>query len=86
MRNGTDGTDSVDSGDNLSDNLFDVSSSVLEGIRVYDSIDPSLSKSYFSVCMNDENKYIHKQTAAWLLSKDKTALSTDRLKRVLTRQ
>ena len=44
MRNGT---DSVDSDEYLSDNLFDVSSSVCEGIRVFDSINPSLSKSYF---------------------------------------
>ena len=58
MRNGTDGTDSVDSDDYLSDNLFDVSSSVCEGIRVFDSINPSLSKSFFSVDINDEKKYI----------------------------
>ena len=80
----TDEANSMDSDDHLTDNLFDVSSSVFEGTRVFDSINPLLSKSYFSVDFNGGKKFLHKQTAAWLLSKDKTTLSADRLKRVIT--
>ena len=84
MENDTDGANSGDNDDYLSDNLFDVSSSVFEGVRVFDCINPSLSKSYFSVDINGGKKYFHKQTAAWLLSRDKATLSADRLKRVIT--
>ena len=93
----TDEANSMDSDDHLTDNLFDVSSSVfedscpfedrgadIEGTRVFDSINPLLSKSYFSVDINGGKNFLHKQTAAWLLSKDKTTLSPDRLKRVIT--
>jgi hypothetical protein len=51
-------------------------------MRVFDSMNPTLAKSYFIVNINDTKKYLHKQTAAWLLSKDKPTLSSDRFKRV----
>ena len=82
--NNTDDEDSFDDDNDLSDNLVNISTSTFHGIRVFDSINPVLAKSYFTVNINDPKKYLHKQTAAWLLSKDKPTLSSDRLKRVMT--
>jgi hypothetical protein len=58
MENDTDEANSGYSDDYSSDNLFDVSSSFFEGVRVFDCINPSLYKSYFSVGINGE-KSIH---------------------------
>ena len=52
------------------------------GMRIVDEISPSLAKSYFCVDMDDKKRYIHKQTACWLLTDAKTQLSADRLTRV----
>ncbi len=84
--NGTDNEDSVndDDDDNLSDHLVNVSTTTFQGMRVFDSINPTLAKSYFIVNINGTRKYLHKKTAAWLLSQDKSTLSSDRLKRVMT--
>jgi hypothetical protein len=68
----------------LSDHLFNGSSTTFQGMRVFHSINPSLAKSYFIVNINGTKKYLHKQTAAWLLANDKSTLSSDRLKRVMT--
>jgi hypothetical protein len=70
----------------LNDHLFNVSSTTFQGMRVFDSINPNLAKSYFIVNINDTKKYLHKQTAVWLLSKDKPTLSSDRLKRVMANE
>ena len=70
----------------LNDHLFNVSSTNFRGMRVFDSINPALAKSYFVVNINGTKKYLHKQTGAWLLSKDKPTLSSDRLKRVMTNE
>ena len=85
--NDTDNEGSINGDDDeeyLSDHLFNVSSTNFQGMRVFDSINPTLTKSYFIVNINGTKKYLHKQTAAWLLSKEKSALSSDRLKRVMT--
>ncbi len=34
---------------------------------------------YFKVTINHDTKYLHKQTACWLLIGDKSELSNDRL-------
>jgi hypothetical protein len=84
-QNCTDNEDSVDDDEDYSaDHLFNVSSTTFQGMRVFDSINPNLSKSYFIVNINGTKKYLHKQTAAWLLSNDKYTLSSDRLERVMT--
>jgi hypothetical protein len=49
------------------------------GMRVVETISPSLSNSYFRVEIDGKRKYIHKQTACWLLIDDKAKLSADRL-------
>jgi hypothetical protein len=51
------------------------------GMRVYDNI-PSQSNSYFCVEIDGKIKFIHKQTACWLLTDEKASLSADRVKRV----
>lgn len=69
--------------DNFDDNLTNVSTSTFHGMRIFNSINPTLSSSYFSVNINGIRKFLHKQTAVWLLSKDKPTLSSDRLRRVM---
>jgi hypothetical protein len=67
------------------DNLPNVSAngkSQFHGMIIFDTISPSLSNSYFRVEIDGNQKYIHKQTACWLLTDEKASLSADRLKRV----
>lgn len=73
-----------DDEDYLSDNFFNVSPSVFHGMRVFHSINPALVKSYTLSLTSMGQKYLHKQIAAWILSKNKPTLSLDRLKHVMT--
>ncbi|CAF1433633.1 unnamed protein product [Rotaria sp. Silwood1] len=85
--NYADNEDSIDGSedeDYLSGHLCNVSSTSFQGMRFFDSIKQTLAKWYFIVNINGTKKYLHKQTAAWLLSNDKSTLSSDRLKRVMT--
>ena len=52
------------------------------GCRIYDKINPQQSMKYFRICVGSSYKFIHKQTACWLLTTDKQRLSSDRLIRV----
>ena len=52
------------------------------GMRIYDKINPIKEKNYFKVTINNRVKYINKQTAARLLTINKSRLSSDRLSRV----
>lgn len=52
------------------------------GLRLVDRISPSLRYSYFKIKVNGNVKYLHKQSACWLLSNNTTKLSNDRLSRV----
>ncbi|CAF2821613.1 unnamed protein product [Rotaria sp. Silwood2] len=53
------------------------------GIKIVDNINPMLKSSYFKLKINDKIKYLHKQSACWLLSNTITKLSSDRLTRVM---
>ena len=53
------------------------------GMRIRNSIDTNLKDSYFRVTINDDVKYIHKQTACWMLTEKQNRLSSDRLSRVI---
>ncbi|CAF1230955.1 unnamed protein product [Rotaria sp. Silwood1] len=53
------------------------------GIRIFDSINPGMKNSYFQVQINNKTKFIHKQTACWLLTDKVSRLSADRLSRVI---
>ena len=67
------------------ENVFSVSASrksQFHGMRVFDNIPPSLSKSYFAVKIDGKKKFIHKQTACRLFTDEKSLLSADRIKRV----
>ena len=64
--------------------LSNVSNCTFNGMRVYDTVKPSLAHSYFKVLINDREKFLHKQTACWLLTHQKSTLSSDRLVRVKT--
>jgi hypothetical protein len=48
--------------------------SSFHGMRVFNTIPASLSNSYFRIDIDGHVKYVHKQTAAWLLTDDKTHL------------
>ena len=70
--------------DDLSRQFFKISPATFQGMRVFDSINPSLAQSYFVIATDNKKKYLHKQTAAWILLNEKYTLSSDRLKRVMT--
>lgn len=53
------------------------------GMRLFDTVSKESIKSYFQVEINGKKKYIHKQTACWLLTEEKMVLSNDRLIRVM---
>jgi predicted RNA binding protein with dsRBD fold (UPF0201 family) len=70
------------------DDIFDgdmltSTKSDFNGIRILDSINPMLKQSYFKIKLNEKIKYLHKQSAYWLLSNNITRLSSDRLSRVM---
>ena len=84
-------TDSIDEDDDEINNnhgsvvykLDNVTGHIFPGIRIFDSIDSSKSSSYFKVQIDGKEKFMHKQTACWLFTEEKTALSADRLRRVI---
>jgi hypothetical protein len=51
-------------------------------MRVYERIRSQLKNSDFKIRINGTIKYLHKQTACWLLSEQKQTLSSDRTVRV----
>jgi hypothetical protein len=53
-----------------------------QGMRIYDHVNPSEINQYLEIDINNKSKYIHKQTAARLLTTKKHRLSSDRLSRV----
>jgi cobalamin biosynthesis protein CobT len=71
-----------DEDDEQSEVLSNVKNHNVRGMRLFESIKAEHANAYFLININDHDMYIHKQAAAWLLSKDRTTLSSDRLKRV----
>jgi hypothetical protein len=71
------GIDELDLG-----SLPDVSNTTIRGMRIFDSIDNCQSKSFFTVEINGQKKYMHIQTANWYFSKTKPISSSDRTQRV----
>ena len=68
--------------DEVNDYHMTSSKETFEGMRVYDRIDASKKSYYFQITINHKQKFIHKQTAARLLSTNKNCLSSDRRTRV----
>jgi hypothetical protein len=52
-------------------------------INIRDKISMEQEKCYFRIKINDTVKYMHKQTACWMLTEENGRLSTDRLSRVM---
>ncbi|CAF3007706.1 unnamed protein product [Rotaria sp. Silwood2] len=54
-----------------------------QGINIRDNIDSEDLKSYFKIKINNKTKYLHKQSACWLLTDENAYIFTDRLFRVI---
>ena len=52
------------------------------GIRVSENIPSHLSESYFKVCIDGNDRFIHKSSACWILTEKNQKLSSDRTQRV----
>ncbi len=53
-----------------------------KSMRIFDTINPLLSDSYFRIQIKHKIKFLLKQTACWLLTDKASRLSADRLLRV----
>jgi len=53
------------------------------GLNIKDAVPVDQKKSYFKIKINDTDKFLHKSTAWYLLTKDNKSLSADRLLRVI---
>jgi hypothetical protein len=53
-----------------------------QGMRIFDKINPLKKSHYFQITINNKLKFLHKQTAARLLSTSKNCLSSDRILRI----
>jgi hypothetical protein len=64
------------------DTIHNVTTTTNQGIRLFDHIKEELAQNYFQVLINGNKKHLHKQSACWLLAKEKNSLSSDRTSRV----
>ena len=85
-----DNSDDFPSNDDYSDedeqdddpNLIDTRKEDFVGMKVLNTVQSHIEHSYFKVKINDDTKYMHKQTACWLLTGEQSKISNDRLLRV----
>ncbi|CAF2033821.1 unnamed protein product [Rotaria magnacalcarata] len=63
-------------------NLINTTKEEFSGMKVFNMVQPHIEHSYFKATINDDIKYMHNQTACWLLTGEKSKMSTDRLLRV----
>ncbi|CAM4866515.1 unnamed protein product [Rotaria socialis] len=63
-------------------NLINTTKDDYVGIKIFNAIQTHIEHSYFEVTINDDMKYMHKETACWLLTGEKSKISNDRLLRV----
>ncbi|CAM4838500.1 unnamed protein product [Rotaria magnacalcarata] len=66
-------------------NLITTTKQEFSGVKVFNTGQPHIEHSYFKAKINDDIKYMHKQIACWLLTGEKSKMSTDRLLRVYNR-
>lgn len=76
-------SDKAGSDDDENEEAWTSTKSEFHGIKIVDDINPALKQLYFKIKINDKTKYLHKQSACWLLSKKVGKLSSDRLSRVM---
>ncbi|CAF4001827.1 unnamed protein product [Rotaria sp. Silwood1] len=69
--------------ENGNEEILNSTKSDFNGIKIVDDINSMLKQSYFKIKINEKIKYLHKQSACWLLSNKITKLSSDRLSRVM---
>ncbi|CAF1557083.1 unnamed protein product, partial [Rotaria sordida] len=69
-------------GNIVANDLSNISQLNFKGCRIYDKINSQHMNKFFRIHINSSVKYIHKQTACWLLTTSKNHLSSDRLERV----
>ncbi|CAF3163399.1 unnamed protein product [Rotaria socialis] len=62
--------------------LINTTKKDFSGVKVADKVEPHIEHSYFKVKFNHDTQFLHKQTACWLLTEEKSKLSNDRLLRV----
>ncbi|CAF1124164.1 unnamed protein product [Adineta ricciae] len=74
--------DAEEDGCVLATDLSEIERKNFDGCRIYDNINPQQIKKYFHIRIGTSYKYIHKQTACWLLSNSRDRPSSDRLLRV----
>jgi hypothetical protein len=60
-------------------NLIDTRKEDFVGMKVLNTVQSHIEHSYFKVTINDDTKYMRKQTACWLLTGEKSKISNDRL-------
>lgn len=77
-----DGLSEEETDDDNNNEVQNVNRSNFKGLRVVDTVDDARVQTYFEVNINNERKFMHKQTACWMLQKNKSCLSADRLSRV----
>ncbi|CAF1222966.1 unnamed protein product [Rotaria sp. Silwood1] len=64
------------------DNSINTTKNEFAGIKICSKVESDTEHCYFKVTINDDTKYLRKQTACWLLTEEKSKLSNDRLLRV----
>jgi hypothetical protein len=69
--------------ENDNDDAIETIKTNFNGIKIYNRIEPRMKDSYLQVKINDHQKFIHKQSACWLLTDRNNRLSNDRLSRVM---
>ncbi|CAF1561868.1 unnamed protein product, partial [Rotaria sp. Silwood1] len=67
---------------NNTQDLINTTKKDFSGVKVADKVEPHIEHTYFKVKLNHDTKFLHKQTACWLLTEEKSKLSNDRLLRV----
>ncbi|CAF4394140.1 unnamed protein product, partial [Rotaria magnacalcarata] len=67
---------------NNTQDLINTTKKDFSGVKVADKVEPHIEHTYFKVKLNHDTKFLHKQTACWLLTEEKSTLSNDRLLRM----
>lgn len=69
--------------DDDDDNNITTMKTNFNGMRICEKIQPHQQDSYFKIKVNGVQNFMHKQSAAWLLTEKNMQLSNDRLSRVI---
>ncbi|CAF1461740.1 unnamed protein product, partial [Rotaria sordida] len=75
-------TDDEEEGYVIASDLSNTERQNFSGCRIYDKVNQQQINKCFRIRVGTSLKYIHKQTACWLLTKSRSHLSNDRLIRV----